>query len=210
MCVFVQLSLPDFFVINWFLKFQETLNLCFSLQLWTTTMNTRKWWHDYQTEVLWKTSNFLFIIKLWEMPKVHGPPSYEHHLENITSSSLCPCWSVVFPGLLLLTPHNSRIHKYHHILWSEEVQKYIESSLRKLAKSCEEEGALNSAIAEARALSSLRKGVSELPGERERHTVVYTSTQQAALPCSSHPDNHVARKQMPDFPHYLISRVKSD
>ena len=47
-------------------------------------------------------------------------------------------------------------------------------------------------------------------GEGDRHSVAHSSAQQAALPCSSHPGNHLAREKLPELPHYLISRVKSD
>lgn len=57
----------------------------------------------------------------------------------------------------------------------------------KMAKSCEEEKALNCAVTEARSPPSQRKGVLELSDEGDRHAVVHSSTRQAALPCSSHP-----------------------
>lgn len=56
-----------------------------------------------------------------------------------------------------------------------------------MAKSCEEQKALNGAVTEVRSPPSKRKGVSDLPDEGDRHSVVHSSAQQTALPCSSHP-----------------------
>lgn len=56
-----------------------------------------------------------------------------------------------------------------------------------MAKSYEEEKALNSAVAQARSPPSQRKGDLELPDEGHGHSVVNSSAWQAAPPCSSHP-----------------------